>query len=120
MLTTILFLSLQAATAKPVDARECLPLREIKSQQAIDDSNIVFTLRNGKSYKNTLDAQCWGLKFENRFSIESQAGQMCKMDQIRVIQSVDIADHFRSPGSSCTLGYFMPYTLPPKEKKSRR
>jgi hypothetical protein len=67
MLTTILFLSLQAATAKPVDARECLPLREIKSQQAIDDSNIVFTLRNGKSYKNTLDAQCWGsLKIDSQ------------------------------------------------------
>jgi hypothetical protein len=65
---------------------------------------IIFYMRDGKAWKNTLLSRCPELKF-NGFAYETHDGQICSnMQSIRVIHS----------GAVCMLGNFEPYTPPPK------
>lgn len=87
----------------------CLSTSNIDRTRTPDTQTILFYMRNGKIWKNTLRARCSGLAFHG-FIYRVRGGQICSnMQSIQVIQTHEI----------CTLGDFTPYT-PPKDKKSEK
>jgi hypothetical protein len=96
-MTTLAFAD-EAAVSKPPN---CVSPRDIDTTTPISDREIVFKMRNGKTWLNTLPTNCPGLKFEGGFSWEIHGDTICANSQIfRVLRR----------GSVCTLGAFTPYT----------
>lgn len=97
-----------ASDVKPTPI--CLDPAFIDRTQIVDDSTILFHMRGGKIWKNTLASKCFGLKMQGGFAYEVQGGTICSnMQTIRVLNQ----------GSICALGEFTPYTPPEKtEEKS--
>ena len=84
-----------ATTAKHV----CLQATDIKGTSVIDNRTIIFTMNNGTSWKNTLQANCPGLYSAGAFSYVITAGEVCGNEQrIQVLHGP----------SSCFLGNFTP------------
>lgn len=87
----------------------CLSTSDIDRTSTPDTRTILFYMRNGKIWKNTLRARCSGLAFYG-FIYRVHGGQICSnMQSIEVIQTHE----------TCMLGDFTPYT-PPKDKKSEK
>jgi hypothetical protein len=88
--------------AKP--APVCLRPNEIDHTQTVDASNILFYMRGGKIWRNTLQGPCPGLRF-NGFAYEVHGDEICSnMQSIHVIHDEEL----------CFLGAFTPYVPPPK------
>lgn len=86
----------------------CLDPTFIDHTQIVDDSTILFHMRGGKIWKNTLASRCFGLKMQGGFAYEVQGGTICSnMQTIRVLNQ----------GSICALGEFTPYTPPEKTEE---
>jgi hypothetical protein len=66
------------------------------------DNEILYIMKNGKIWKNTLHKSCPGLGFERAFSETIVADGICSNRQII------------NRGTPCFLGAFTPYTPPPK------
>lgn len=67
---------------------------------------IVFHMRNGKDWINTLKAPCPALQF-NGFAYVTRNGQICSnMETIMVLRTHQV----------CMLGNFEPYTPAPRKK----
>lgn len=82
------------------DTSICLDVSHIDHTSVIDDRTILFYMRGGKIWKNTLREDCPSLKFERAFSEELYGGEICSNAQmIRVIET----------GARCSLGGFTPY-----------
>jgi hypothetical protein len=95
--------SAQADSAKGNDV--CLDIDHVDHTVVVDDQTILYYMRGGKIWKNTLQRQCSSLKFEQGFVEDIRGGEVCSNRQtIRVIQT----------GALCSLGAFTPYTPPPK------
>ncbi|MGN6622480.1 MAG: hypothetical protein ACTHKR_15645 [Sphingomonas sp.] len=86
--------------------RECLPLSQIRDSQVRSDQVIDFTM-GGKTYRNTLDAPCPGLGFEQRYEHKTTLNQICSTDTITVLQLGGGLQH----GATCGLGVFQPVKL---------
>jgi hypothetical protein len=83
----------------------CLDIDHVDHTSVIDGRTILFYVKGGKVWKNTLPRECPSLKFERAFSQEITAGKICSNKQmIRVLRT----------GTRCSLGEFTPYTPPPK------
>jgi hypothetical protein len=81
----------------------CFSPRDIESTKPISDREIVFRMRNGKVWKNTLRTDCPGLKFEGGFSWTIRGDTVCEnLQTIRVLRR----------GNACLLGKFTLYTPP--------
>jgi hypothetical protein len=92
-----------STTAKSNDV--CLDAGHVDHTAVVDDQTILFYMRGGKIWKNTLRQKCPSLKFEQGFSEDILSDEICSNRQmIRVLQT----------GASCSLGAFTPYTPPPK------
>ncbi len=106
-----------AAAAQPVPpvvkTERCVSLSQIQETSVLDDQTIIFKMRGGKSYKNTLPYKCPQLGFEKAFSYKTSISQLCNVDIITVLTTT----HGLDSGASCGLGLFEPYTPPPKAKK---
>jgi Family of unknown function (DUF6491) len=97
----------QAADAPKI----CLSSNNIRSTHAVDDSTILFTMNDGKVWKNTLRAPCSQLKFRDSFTYADFGGTVCANDQkIRVLESTSGAATLRNLGPFCQLGEFTPVT----------
>jgi hypothetical protein len=80
----------------------CLQSTAIENTTTVDPSTILFHMRNGTVWKNTLKTPCPGLKFHG-FSYLTRADEVCSNAQgIQVIET----------GEACQLGTFTPYTGP--------
>ena len=90
--------------AKPNNV--CLWTYRIDHTTILDKGKaIVFHMRGGKNWKNTLKAPCPGLNF-NGFAYVTRNGQICSnMETIMVLRTHQV----------CMLGNFEPYTPPPKK-----
>ena len=87
-----------AAAPAPV----CLKTYFIDHTHPVDDSTLLFFMRDGKVWKNTLRDPCVGLQIEQGFSYEASVDEICSNEQtIRVLRT----------GSICQLGDFTP--VPP-------
>jgi len=81
----------------------CLDAGHIDHTTVVDGQTILFYMRGGKIWKNTLPEPCPGLKFERAFSEEINGDVICSsMQMIRVMHT----------GAMCSLGPFTPYTPP--------
>jgi hypothetical protein len=96
--------AIAATEAAPDHPRPiCFSPREIDSTKPISDREIVFKMRNGKMWLNTLKANCPGLKFEDGFSWNIRGDTVCEN-----LQAITVLRR----GNSCLLGAFTPYTPP--------
>lgn len=85
----------------------CISARAIRDTEAIDNRNIVFRLRNGDYFLNTLISRCENLERTNRISFTTSSGRLCSADLIGVIQPFANANR---PIGSCGLRRFFPIT----------
>jgi hypothetical protein len=82
----------------------CLATAQIDHTDIVNDSAIVFFMKDGKAYMNTMRIPCSSLKMEDGFGYTTDAAEVCSNSQtIRVLRS----------GNFCELGQFTPFT-PPK------
>jgi len=92
--------------AQPAQNTVCLWTYQIDHTTVPDKNTILFYMRDGKIWKNTLPQPCPGLLFHG-FAYVAHADQICSnMQSIQVIETHEV----------CMLGAFEPYTPPPKEK----
>jgi hypothetical protein len=71
----------QSPPAKPV----CLNATDIKNTGVIDNRTVMFFMNNGTAWKNTLEADCPGLKMADGFDYTINGGTVCAREQpIRV------------------------------------
>ena len=89
----------QPAAAAP----RCLQVNQIENHTAISDREILFFMTDNTVWKNTLRAECPGLKFENGFSWDVTGGEVCANNQVI---------HVLSRGTPCQLGAFSLYQQP--------
>jgi len=95
------------ATAGDVEreSERCINTSRIRNTHVVDDKTILFYMRGGDVYRNTLRFDCPGLKRENRFSYRVTANRLCGVDSIRVLESFG---GNLTPGVSCGLTEFYP------------
>jgi anthranilate phosphoribosyltransferase len=95
------------APTPPVKHPICISGTDIESTSVPDDNTIVYHLRNGQVWKNTLKATCPQLKFEHAFTEVIRGGEICANAQmIRVHET----------GSICALGDFTLVSTAPKNR----
>jgi len=107
MKLTIMILSglFLAGAANAKDADICVSARDVDHTSVLSDNEILYVMKSGKIWKNTLRKSCPGLGFERAFSETIVADGICSNRQmITVINR----------GTPCFLGAFTPYTPPPK------
>ena len=104
-----------AAFVEPVGAAEtagkpvCIHSSDIDHTEVPDSRTILFFMRGGKVWKNTLMNPCVGLKFDGFVYAPTPPDEICSnMQTIRVLRL----------GSVCMMGAFTPYT-PPKAKPAQ-
>lgn len=85
--------------------QRCLSLSRIRRTDVIDDETIVFYLRGGDIYINSLPRTCPGLERNDRFMYEVSQSRLCDTDLITVIEGFGVARH---RGFTCRLGVFSP------------
>ncbi len=81
----------------------CISAGAIRETESLDDRNIVFRLRNGDYYLNTLISRCENLERTNRISFTTPAGRLCSGHLIGVIQPFGNANR---PIGTCGLRRF--------------
>lgn len=97
----------QSETSAP--ATVCIDTMRIDHTRTPNNRTILFYMKDGKVWKNTLPQFCSGLAFYGFSYSPTPPHQLCSnMETIRVIHS----------GSVCMLGAFTPYT-PPKKTDSK-
>jgi hypothetical protein len=95
-----------AEAPAPAGHNVCISGTDIESTSVPDDNTILYHLRNGQVWKNTLKATCPQLKFEHAFTEVIRADQVCANAQmIRVHET----------GSICALGDFTLVSTAPKK-----
>ena len=78
------------------------PTGSIDHTKVVDPQTILFFMRDGKIWKNTLHGKCPGLEFHG-FNFVTHYDELCSNAvSIQVIVT----------GEVCQLGYFTPYTEP--------
>ncbi|MEI9984300.1 MAG: DUF6491 family protein [Aliidongia sp.] len=99
----------QPDPAKPADQATaqnsvCLRTDMIDNTSIPDDSTILFHMKDGKIWKNSLPFNCPGLKNQGGFEFTASFYEVCSNAQaIRVLRQ----------NSQCMLGAFTPYVEPP-------
>jgi hypothetical protein len=80
------------------------PTGSIDHTKVVNPQTILFYMRDGKIWKNTLRGPCQGLELHG-FSFVTHYDEICSNAvSIQVIQT----------GEVCQLGYFSPFTAPPE------
>jgi hypothetical protein len=102
---TILSCLMLAGAADAKDADICLSARDVDHTSVLSDNEILYVMKNGKIWKNTLRKTCPGLRFEHAFSETIVADGICSNRQMITVVN---------RGTPCFLGAFAPYTPPPK------
>ena len=93
------------AAASSGTAPRCLQVRDIRNHTVISDHEILFDMGRHVVWKNTLRAECHGLKFENGFAWEISGGEACANQQTIFVLN---------RGNPCQLGEFSRYEAPPR------
>jgi len=98
----------QPAAAPDTAAKQvCIYTWQIDHTTVPDSRTILFHMRSGKIWKNSLLGDCFDLKFYGFIYAPAPPDQICgNMQTIRVLRT----------GSVCLMGAFTPYTPPPKAK----
>jgi hypothetical protein len=101
-LVALLFAVSAPAIAQPAASRPanvCLNVRDIQRTEAVDDQTILFHMRGGKIWRNTLKAACPMLKVSPFTEVLNSGELVCANQQfIRLALT----------GNQCVLGDFTP------------
>lgn len=81
----------------------CLPTYYIDHTTIPDDQTILFTMRDGKVWRNTLQHSCPGLAYQGGFTYAISYDEICA-------NAVDIV--VLQQNTRCKLGEFTPETAP--------
>lgn len=96
------------ANAQPATADKagqvCIEAHEIDHTHVVDPRTILYYMRDGKIWQNTLKAPCRGLEFHGYEDLVHEDEICSNAQSIRVLVT----------GQVCLLGAFTPYTPPPK------
>jgi len=107
VLTIAVVLALSALSPSEVitvnASRECVPVTQIRSTKVLNDSTVLFELRDRTVWRNTLKLSCPSLAFEDRFSYTISGTSLCRMDTIRVLRTGAFG---LDEGASCGLSAF--------------
>ncbi|HLG89761.1 MAG TPA: DUF6491 family protein [Alphaproteobacteria bacterium] len=89
----------------------CIQTYQIDHTTIPDDNTILFYMKGGKIWKNTLPYRCPDLKFQGGFQYTTDINEICSN-----LQTIRVINQGGGPflGSVCQLGEFTPYTPPPK------
>lgn len=88
------------AASKTAGNGVCLPTTQIDHTEILNDSAIIFYMKGGKPYLNTMAFPCPSLKIEDGFTFVADFSEICSNSQtIRVVRS----------GNFCELGQFSVY-----------
>jgi hypothetical protein len=81
----------------------CLPTAQIDHTQILSDTAILFFMKDGKTWVNTIAIPCSSLTMEEGFTYVNDVLEICSNSQtIRVQRS----------GNFCELGQFAPFEAP--------
>jgi len=101
-LAALVLLSIGPAAAQApgsTPGHVCLNIREVQRTETPDDRTIIFHMRDGKIWRNTLKQNCPMLRTSPYTQVVRNGDQVCANQQfIHVIQT----------GNTCTLGEFTP------------
>ncbi len=78
---------------------KCIRHNSIKRTKVLDDTHIIFEMRNGQVYLNTLTNNCRPLGFTRQFAVNVRNNRLCDVDFISVLDSM-------TSYGSCGLGKF--------------
>lgn len=92
-----------AGKTKIGQPERCIATSNISSTNVVSGRIIDFNMRGNKVYRSVLPARCPGLAFEETISYEASFGQLCRVEQIRVVHNSGGRLDF---GASCSLGPF--------------
>ena len=84
----------------------CFQTTQIDHTKTVDAQTLLFYMKDGKVWKNTLQSRCPSLKFHG-FAYVTPDGQICSYQQVI---------HVLKTHETCVLGPFVPYTPPAKPK----
>ena len=85
----------------------CISTRDISDSKPDDEGKtILFTMKNGTKWRNTLQGRCPGLKYDGfAWRVRGANSEVCENTQtLHVLGGV---------GESCTLGKFEKMSTPP-------
>lgn len=92
------------ADSSPAGNGVCLQTNQIDHTDIVNNNAIVFFMKDGKAYMNSLRISCPSLQMEGGFTYMTDAAEICSNSEtIRV----------KNSGAYCELGQFTPFT-PPK------
>jgi hypothetical protein len=94
-----------AAAAGAKADTNCVSLLQIDHTHVVDNQNILFYMRGGDIYLNTLEHSAPGLDQNQPFEYTTPMDQLCKSDIITVLENQGFA---LRRGASSTLGKFVP------------
>ncbi len=94
------------SSAKPEGAENCVSLQSIRKTRIVDDQTIIFYMRGGDVFVNSLPRRCPGLKRAGAYSYATSLSRLCNTDIIRVLETFGSA--FPRPAAACGLGFFSP------------
>ena len=84
---------------------DCVSIPRIRDTDIIDDRTILFEMKGGQIYRNTLPRKCPGLRRSDAFMYKTRLSQLCAIDTISVLNR--LGGGF-TRGPSCGLGKFYP------------
>ena len=89
----------------------CLQTYLIDHTEVPDDSTILFHMKGGKIWKNSLPFPCSDLKFQGGFQYTTDIDEICSN-----LQTIRVIEQGGGPrlGAVCQLGEFTPYVPAPK------
>lgn len=93
------------AENKKDDAKDCIPLTQIRETKAIDDQTVVVYAGADRAYKNQLPNKCNGLRSADSYMYKTSESRLCSLDVITILNRY--GGDF-SQGASCGLGKFEP------------
>lgn len=114
-----------APAASASEAPTCLPRPEVRRMQVVDDRNVLFVMRDKRTFRNTLARQCPGLRRDSQVSLTAADRQVCGGSNFQVLLRVGSGSNSESvmvpggstmsvprpsfvPGPTCVLGTFAP------------
>jgi hypothetical protein len=81
------------------EMKTCLSTTRISRTDVVDDTAILFEMRNKDVYLNRLRSTCHGLRMQGAFGYKLSSNRLCKGEIITVLDQ----NHM---GASCSLGKF--------------
>jgi len=107
--TVLAAAAIAVCAALPAKAASvCLQTFQIDHTSVLDTKTIIFHMKGGKAWKNTLLNPCAGLNFHGFImNVHGGTDEVCSNQQsIKVLES----------GNICMMGEFTPYAVPEKSK----